>query len=62
MLSIKKKLGKETIKQFIKKNKLISNIKVKFYCNACCGKGYFIISDTVVVCNICSGTGLKYYT
>ena len=62
MLAANKKIAKETIKKLIKANKFISNIKVKFYCNLCAGKGYSIIDNNIAICNACSGTGLKFYT
>ena len=62
MFPANKNIAKQTIKKIIKVNKFISNIKVKFYCNLCAGRGYSIIDNNIAICNACSGTGLKFYT
>tara|TARA_Y100001935_G_C17303536_1_gene510797 strand:- start:1646 stop:1852 length:207 start_codon:yes stop_codon:yes gene_type:complete len=66
MFSLNRNIISESIKKTIKKatkpKKIIQNIKVKMFCNFCNGTGYHVIQDTIVVCSVCSGTGMKHYT
>ncbi len=66
MFSLNRKIISESIKNSIKKVpkpvKIVQAIKVKMFCNFCNGTGYHVVHDTIVVCSLCSGTGLKHYT
>ena len=57
MFSLVKSKGlNRMIKNVIeKKTALFSNIKPKFYCNLCGGKGYLTCSSCSNGCNSCSG-------
>ena len=66
MFSLHRKIIKQSLKKTIenipKPNKVIENIKIKMFCDYCNGTGYQVFHDVIVVCNACSGTGIKHYT